>query len=299
MPGFPSYPLSVSTSEQSSLDRYLLNNGHRLLGLPTTEAGAKFQTSFGAIFTLVSLAVMPLSFIYGWQLAVSMLGPLIAGVVNFFVGWSLLKRTRRPESARVDLSPEAKQLLANLLKQMGGWRIAWSQQPRSVDANPWSMLYEQRGTGAWAHNPPVPNKSSKDILNERAFALLEDAARECNRIQACIAGGTNTAVQKRATDVAAASDEGMGHVLQQASLLDRFPESGQAVETSARQQIVALKEIADRLEALHTREPLLTDRLGSSSAMDRVLDDLRLETLARQELTHDLSEDEQSQQNRG
>lgn len=164
--------------------------------------------------------------------------------------------------------------------------MAWAQQnPSWQTQGQWSDYSTLPNT--WGPNQPAVMKCSKEVLNDRAYALLEDAARECNRIQACITGSANQALQRRAMDLAAASDEGMAQVLQQASLLDRFPESGQAVEASARNRIEALKEIAERLEALHVREPLLTERMGSTSTVDRVLDDLRLENLARQELSSD------------
>ncbi len=247
----------------------------------------KFQVAFGAVFTGVSLLAMPLSFIYGWQVFAAMLGPLIAGVANLIVGLSLQKKMNsNANERRAILSPEARLLLATTLKQMGGWRMAWSQQ---------SVGWQQFGQtpdystlpSSWGSSAQPTFRSCKEILNERAFCLLDEAARECNRIQACVTGTKNQAVQKRTVDLAGAADEGMAQVLQQASLLDRFPESGSAVEASARQQIESLREIAERLEALHVREPLLTERMGSSSAVDRVLDDLRLESLARQELSGD------------
>lgn len=94
----------MTNADQSSLDRYLLNNGHRLLGQPATQAGAKFQTAFGAVFTVASLAVLPFSFEYGWYIAVAMTGPFTAGIINLIVGVNLLKKSRGPEVAvKVDL----------------------------------------------------------------------------------------------------------------------------------------------------------------------------------------------------
>jgi hypothetical protein len=284
----------MAQSEQTSLDRYLLNNGSRLLGEQPGPAGVKLQVIFGAILTVLSLILMPLGFIYGWQVFVALLGPLLGGAINLAVGLTLYGRIRRaPVGNKVQLSPEARSLLASTLNKMGGRMLAWARQNGDLSTD---GGIEDSGMPIW--NPPAL-KSSKEVLNERCFGLLNEAAHECNRIQACLTGSQDTAILRRAMIIATASDEGMAQVLQQAALLERFPESGSATEFSARRQIESLREIADRLEAMHTREPLLTDRMDASNTVDHVLDELRLESLARQELTTEPSRTEIEQGNQG
>lgn len=277
----------MNPADQTSLDRYLLNNGFRLLGVRMGPRGARFQVVFGAVLTVLSLVGGLLGFLYGLKVAIAMSGPFIAGFVNLLVGLSVLKSLGgSPIPADVKLSPEAKSLLHSTLNKMGKGLLASQERYQQYQSRPGMVMV----VGVAGFSPPT-FRSSKEVLTPRAFALLEEASRECNRIQACISGSTHASISRRAPQIATAADEGMAYVLQQAALLDKFPESGTAVETSARQQIVALREIADRLEELHTREPLLTERMESTSTVDRVLDDLRLESLARTELSSERVED--------
>jgi len=67
-------------------------------------------------------------------------------------------------------------------------------------------------------------------------------------------------------------------------MLFLFPEGGVASKQRIKTINRMLAETADRAEAMSVREPTISERLGYRSAMDDVLEDLRLTQSAHDEL---------------
>jgi hypothetical protein len=73
-------------------------------------------------------------------------------------------------------------------------------------------------------------------------------------------------------------------ILNQVSLLDKSPETHGTISAQVGQQSGKLKELADHLEGLLSEPASVADRLVSSNVMDGVLDNLRMERIANEEL---------------
>jgi hypothetical protein len=140
----------------------------------------------------------------------------------------------------------------------------------------------------WFSQAPEP-------VNAEVVALLDVAAEQFNRIQGILESPHGSLV-KLAPQAFAAADEAMAEILHHGAVFDKYPESVNATRKTVEARIASLRELADRLEELATGDQTLTDKVAYTSSIDSVLEDLRLEQLARSELRVP-PEDEQVREN--
>ena len=125
---------------------------------------------------------------------------------------------------------------------------------------------------------------ASQVLSPEAFEVLNDAALHCNRVLAIVDHPSgNLTLVRLAPDLRQAADESMARVLEQAVAIENYPEV-KAPYLAAKKCVAELKELADRVETLGSQGQVGRDTVTSSSALQRVLEDLRFDSLAREEL---------------
>jgi hypothetical protein len=135
-------------------------------------------------------------------------------------------------------------------------------------------------------------KPAADI-SPQVLEFLEAAAEQYNRITGIIqAPATAGSLTKVGPSAIAAADETMAEILHQSATIDKYPESAAATGKQIENAIKAITELGDRLEDIATRDQLLTEKVNYASKMDSVLEELRLDQLARSEL-HTATEENQ------
>jgi hypothetical protein len=257
--------------QESSLNRFLRSSAPELLMLSQWRTNYVVNGLIGIVMVLVALGVgIAMLATRRWELVGGMLGPLLGGVANLWVAWYAKSRgqTRRPAASK--LTPEARKFLTELTKQTQGWQ--WGQQ------------------ATLPKGPPPKNArvvAPEDALDFNVFTILEQAAYQYNRVQGVLTAtesSKDVTVLRLRKSAEVAADEAIGEVFHHAATLSKYPESMKVAEANIQARIDALSELAERLEQLCQREPSLTDRLGASTVMDSVLEDLRIDAQARQEL---------------
>jgi hypothetical protein len=207
-------------------------------------------------------------------------GLMMGGGVLFTMSQVMRRRFQPLTSApEWKLTPEAKGLLLKLVQQRLGWHGFGSP------------IHGKRGRivmrrVAWQSGDPSFGwfgRSNASVAPE-VMRLLEVAATAYNRIQGTLQSPSGSSLTKIAPSAAKAADEAMATIFDNSATMDRYPESVAATQVQITKEIAALTELGDRLEQLVTRQETITDKMASATTMDAVLDDLRLEQLARNEL---------------
>ncbi len=262
---------------ETSLDRFLKNRAAHAL-VWSNRSAMQIQIGIGILLSAIGVG-MACSPAFGAdpQVAFGAAGPLLAGAVNAGVGFTMRKRFANQSNAQWKLTPEAKALLYKLVRDRLGW---WG-----IGANPgahgFAGIHARRAMrrGIWY------STTSRDTLEPQAEELLEEAAEQFNRILGTFEAADSSAGLKRmAPNALAASDEVMAEILHHAAMLDKYPESGETSESLILEKIQSLRELADGAQELATKSGSIIERATRNSTMDGVLDELRLEKMARAEL---------------
>jgi len=286
----------------TSLERYLQTHGRRWLGPYQPRGAAIAQTVVGGICALVGTGLAIAAFAGGpiGMLAGST-GPFIAGFVNLGFGLSSLrKHAQQSQNGNPILSPEGKSLLLNLYHRtvaanpmsFPGW------DPNAMMGPQWGqwqgpahhhMRHAARQRAYWASMGPAIWAGMRGQTNDipgDVLDLLDRAAFQYNRIAAVLSSGAagTATVAKMGPRLSQAADEAMAAVFHDAAGMVRYPEGGTASRSRLETHIQSLDELARRLEAVTNKAPTFTEKLTYRSGMDEVLEELRLEELARNEL---------------
>jgi hypothetical protein len=266
----------------SSLARFLDTHGGLMLGGGSQRNGFMIQMAIGGALIVVGvgLAIAGTVFHNGAQYGAA--GPLIAGLVNFGIGQHYYRRYKAAPIGSAHLTDQGRQLLRQLIMMLQSRRV-----------NPWGWQ-QYTGPGYQVPQPArnqwsVPGMTgSRQIpnVNPEAIALLEETARHYNRLASLGEAHRNSPSElaKLAPRLMMAAEEGMAEALHHAAMLFLFPEGGVASKQRIKTINRMLGETADRAEAMSVREPSISERLGYRSAMDDVLEDLRLTQSAHDEL---------------
>lgn len=220
------------------------------------------------------------------QSAFGAIGPFLAGSINLGIGMMQKRRFAPHAVSDVTLTPEAKGLLMSLRREMYGWQGPWMTPGFYVGP----MMMHQRRMARRSRHYAMFNGITPDMIPDdlapNELEPLERAAAEYNRVAGGVAMGNSGSalLAKMGPRVVKAADEVMADVLHQTAMLAKYPEGINAARARLEAQIHALKELADRVEAMAAEQPNLTDKVAYRSSIDDVLDELRLEQLARNEL---------------
>ena len=76
-------------------------------------------------------------------------------------------------------------------------------------------------------------------------------------------------------------------LINQVAMLEETPETQTAIIAQCRSHVSKLEELAERFEEILSGPVTLADRLSSTTVMDNVLDQMRLEAQAHEELRMD------------
>ena len=258
--------------EPSSIDRYFWSKGVKLFGYTSQ------QWQLAGIINSVAHSLAAATFIFLSILVkgIPVVLPLIfsvAAVVSLSATFWNSRRIKKSTQSELRLSASGRRLLLRI-----GQHIGWHDHdaPHNQRGNQWATW--------WTNLVGV--KTASDVLTPNGAELLEAGCAEYNRISGLIklakdSKGRSTTLLPQ---IQAAGDEAMVSLINQVALLEETPESQVAIDAQSRIQINKLHELADRYEEMLSGPVTLADRLSSSTVMDNLLDQMRHESQAHEEL---------------
>ncbi len=258
--------------QPSSIDRFFWAKGVRLFGY------SNHQWHLAGIINSIAHSIAAVIFI-----ALSLLSkgfpvvlPIIfstAAVVSLVGTFWNYRRMRKGVQSEVRLSGSGRKLLFKI-----GQHIGWHDHDsiNNMRGNQWGMW--------WARVVGV--KTASQVLTPVGAQLLEAGCIEHNRISGLLklAKGSTGRSTTLLPQIQAASDEAIVTLINQIALHEEAPETQSVIESQSQIQIEKLHELADRYEEVISGPVTLADRLSSTTVMDNVLDQLRLEAQAHEEL---------------
>jgi hypothetical protein len=261
--------------KQSSIDRFFWAKGVKMVGYSGPSmftAGGILsisQTLAAAVFIILKFAIS------GFPLVLPLLfsGFALASIAFTAIAYV---RNRKSNSSEIRISSSGRKLLLKIGQHIGWYDHDSIQHQRG---NPWGTWWQQI----------VGIKTASNVLTPVAADLLEQGCCEYNRIFGLLklakesSGRTTTLTPQ----IQAASDEAMISLINQVALLEQTPETQAAVVGQCQCQIDNLHELANRFEEMLSGPVTLADRLSSTTVMDSVLDQMRMEAQAHEELRLD------------
>lgn len=220
------------------------------------------------------------------EMALAAIGPLCGGLPNLVMGLIYRAKHAGDKTEPIMLTPEARILLVNLSHHIRGWGSPWKA----------SSPHNMAGVGMGSHLSAAPRqdygrrspvrRSLATIAGQVELDGLEQAAHEYNRIAGVLAAGSSGSAMlaKMSQRVTRAADEVMADALHQAALVAKYPEGASAARQKLTSLTDNLRELADRIERVSNEQTSITDKVAYRSSIDDVLDELRMEQVARDEL---------------
>ena len=294
--------------QESSLDRYLESQAGLMLAHANIRRGLVLMSVIGTIMMTMALVVVIIALASGKPpMMGGAIGPGIAGFVNLVLSRVLRGRSKPAMEVNANLTPEARGFMANLMKDVYGWPQAWGaiepnpiwgaqdgymgRHERISERHVWRRMIASRSWGK-------RQQSAQQCLDPIAFQVLDKAAFQYNRI-AGILGTGHPDVTRLAPTIKAAADQAMADVFHVGYLLDAFPESQSSARTMADQDIASLKELGDRLESMQQSPASQVASPALPRPINTVLEELRLDQLARSELNKPAEEKQRIDLNAG
>jgi hypothetical protein len=272
--------------DESSLDRFLRTRGGVFAGVYGNLVANRIQLAVGAALSAIGFSMLAVGFavpaLHG--LFFGAIGPLGAGVINVVVSLTVRRRLDRTPLPKAELSPEARTLLTSLLKSFtvrqysGAWMMGGMSGMGTMGS--WNGRHQgMMGLDPWTGHATKP-------LPERAMNQLESAAAAYNRISALaeVGGSGNTSLSKMVPRIVQAADDAMAEVLHFVAVSAKYPEAEGPTQQRINLVIARMEELASRSDTVFGQEPTVVSHRPATSSMDEVLEELRFEGLARQEL---------------
>lgn len=265
-------PGEVEPQEPSSIDRFFWSKGTKMMGY----VGSDWRLALLIISTSLSITALVFGIL---SLTVHTFPHVLTLIFGSLAGGSLLTtaiaylRNKRVNPIEVRMSPSGRRLLIRI-----GQHIGWYDH---------DAVHNNRGN-QW-HNwwqSVIGYKTASNVLTKPSAEVLESGCSSYNRIQGLLRLAKESKGRGSAMipQIQAAGDEAMISLINQVALLEETPETQAAIYSQCQIQTEKLKELADRFEEVTTGPVTLTDQLASSTVMDNVLDQLRLEAQAHEEL---------------
>lgn len=250
----------MAQAADDSLDRFVRNRGVAIVDPGPRRGGRRRFLSTGAVIQGVlgacGIAVLAIlgptdtGLAFGIPAAFCLFNTVLYASLSYGMGREGLEATA-PE---VNLTADAAALVGRMIVHLDNW--------------PW------RG-----------ERHCRDILSGAAAALLEEASKQYNRIQASLlADGSSTTpgLARLSPSIRAAADETMAELLHAAALLDRYPEAA-AAASAPDARIETLRRLADQVDAARAAGTGLSTA-GSVPRITEVLDQLEQQQAALKEL---------------
>ncbi len=258
--------------EPSSIDRFFWAKSTKLFSGSFNNFGLGAWILSGALSIATVLFLILAIAAKGFPLLFPILfGSLSVIAIALAVGFEVRSR-RNPLQVEVKVSSSGRKLLQRI-----GGHIGW-YDPNGAGGN-------NQGWNNWWQSV-FGTKTASDILRKESGPLLEAGCSQYNRLAGLLklAKDSQGRSSNMAPQIQAAADEAMISLINQVGLLEDNPESKNAIVSQCSGQITKLKELADRFEELLSGPTTLADRLASTTVMDNVLDQLRMEAQAHEEL---------------
>ncbi len=268
---FPGGP-EITSKEHSSIDRFFWTKGVKLLGYsgPSMLTAGSILSISQSLAAIVFIILKVL--IDGFPIALPMIfsATALACIVGTAIGYF---RNRKSNTSEVRISANGRRLLMKI-----GQHIGWHDH---------DATYHNRGNywATWLQQF-VGIKTASNVLTPAGAELMEAGCVEYNRIFGLLklAKESKGRSSTLAPQIQAASDEVIITLINQVALLEQTPETQAAVVSQCQSQTEKLRELADRFEDILSGPVTLIDRLSSTTVMDNVLDQLRMEAQAHEEL---------------
>jgi hypothetical protein len=236
---------------------------------------------------LVGLATVgPVGFAFG-------IGPAIGGIANLAVSNAWRSRARKT-AGDTRLSDVQWKFLHGLVTHVLGpsypFRSSYlGYYPASNTWHGWRQAPKAKPGDAG-----VPAaRSAREILDPRVYALMEAAAQQFNRIQACLfqADRDEELPLRDAPQLQVAADQAMLDALAIADVMQRFPENIDRLTPSVEACTAALTEAANLVASL-TAAKGLSAPPKEAALLRSMLDDLRIESQARLEFSEAVEQEQ-------
>ena len=262
--------------EVGSLDRFVHTRGLALAG--GALRARIFRCNIGS-YGMLSVLLLANGFFQARGLPVHLL-PVLCVAAGFTVAAGIrsvvMQRSLPAPATDVRLPPDAMRLLQRLVEHLEGWSF-------------YGRRGRRRMRKALARGLVLPNSHGRrceDILSPAAFTVLENAAREYNRVAAALAAPDDSPTLRRmAPSIRASTEEAMAEILQLAALLDEYPESATPAQAAAA-RTEELRTLAAELDRIQGAAPPPAF-LNGGSRLQGVLEELRADRIAREELRED------------
>jgi hypothetical protein len=272
--------MRIMVPNESSLDRFLRTRGGVFSGVYGNLAANRIQLGVGigliGISAVMVGAALSAPNLHG--LLYGSIGSFIPGVINIAVSLSVRRRLERMPYPKTQLTPEARSLLSNLLRRFTARQYAGTWMMTGMGCNSW------KGQGMMELDPwtgmtlkPIPARAMED---------LETAAAAYNRVSALaeVSGSENTSLGKLMPRIVQAADDAMAEVLHYVAISSKYPEAEGPTQQRIRTVTARMNELATRADSVFGQEATIQAHQPAASIMDEVLEELRFEGLARQEL---------------
>ncbi|HLO98122.1 MAG TPA: hypothetical protein VK171_05980 [Fimbriimonas sp.] len=265
-------PLDIppqSDREPSCIDRFVWAHYNKFVGY----TGSPMVLAGGIITGVLGLQTVIFSILAATSNASPIVPVVLASIAAAAGGATLAKRSSMKDtiSPEVRMSTAGKKLIYRIANHIG-WH-----SPEAYGSSPYRNFWWQSLFG---------RKTARNLLSTTSADLFERAAYDYNRIAGMLkltkeSGGK---ANHLAPQIQAASNEAMISLINQIALLESNPETKGPIEVQCREQIRKLTELAALFESRLEEPTSIMDRLSSTNLMDNVLDQLRYEKEAQQEL---------------
>ena len=271
----------MSNREVGSLDRFIITRAPTLAGWVDPRRRIRALGIVSGAYGVVGIGSLIGALTAGGGTpSLALLGQSVlflsgSGIIAGVRSW-LKERAGAETALPIMLTPEAKALVRSLVTHLEGWPLG----PRLRRRRLRRMM--QQGVARTAHD-----RRSEDLLSSEAFALLESAASEANRIYGTLAfegAPANSTLARLAPTIYAAADEALAEILDLAARCERYPETGAQVRAQAQSGIEELKALAERVERLQATMDTAERTDTEVSRIQTVLKDLHADEQAREEL---------------
>jgi len=263
----------VRVKSDSSLGRFLRSQGTGWFAPEYNQYNYRAQLTIAWVMIGLGLLAILIALISGnYPVSAGAIGPMLAGVINLVVAFSMRKRAELLPGAPDSLNEDGRALLRNLI-------LATDLGRRP----PLNVIHPNRHSiGRQSANFTERIRILQPT--EAVIDRLEPVLFQYNRLLGAITtlsdmGGDRAALAKR---LRPAAEDAVAEALNTAAGLAEYPESAERSLAAFSRLDQGLKEMADRSEALTTETAPLPG--GSSRPFDRALEELRLAERSQKEL---------------
>jgi len=271
-----------------SFDRYLANRAPSLLWSTTATRASAINTRVGYGLFGLSGVVALISYFAGGPLGLACgIGPIIGGSANLMIGNAWRKRAKR-NSGETQVSPDVWKFLHGLATHVLGPNYAYRASNLGFYpvSNGWNGLRQTPKASATTAVGITGARSASEVLDPRVFEMMNEVAHQFNRVHGYLSmpSQPESNLGRDGLRIQVAADQAMIDALSIASTMQQFPENIESIRPSLDACTTALREAADLLANITSPKGAAIQPHSQATMLRGMLDDLRIESLARTEL---------------